>query len=79
MRYVDVEELETVAKYLVYLVANLPKIDPIKHGRWVKQYQGEYKCSECGDWWGTDDEEEIRAFRFCPNCGARMDEGKEKK
>lgn len=49
-------------------------VDPVKHGRWTKLYQGNYKCSECGDWWATDDEEEIKTFRYCPNCGAKMDE-----
>ena len=49
-------------------------LNSIKHGRWEKLYQGNYKCSECGDWWAADDEEEIKTFRYCPNCGARMEE-----
>lgn len=45
-----------------------------KHGRWIKLYHGNYKCSECGDWWGNDDNEMVEDFKFCPNCGARMEE-----
>ena len=54
----------------------LPTVDPVKHGRWKKAYAdheafGErpfYRyCSECC-------EVTVFPFKFCPNCGARMDE-----
>ena len=49
------------------------KVEPIKHGRWIKLYHGNYKCSECGEWWGSDyNDEVINDFKYCPNCGAKM-------
>ena len=49
-------------------------VAPVKHGRWV---YGDYYdvgdvCSEC-DW---DSQMICSSYRYCPNCGARMDEGK---
>lgn len=54
-----------------------PTIDaePVRHGGWVSQTlistsNGTYmmhKCSECGDM-------TINRYKYCPNCGARMDE-----
>lgn len=41
-------------------------------GRWIKLYEGNYKCSECGDWWGNDDNDMVENFHYCPNCGADM-------
>lgn len=52
--------------------------EPIKHGRWIKLYHDNYKCSECGAWWGSDyNDEVINDFNYCPNCGAKMDEVEE--
>lgn len=58
------------------LAREVPTIEaePVKHGRWIKLYFGNYKCSECGDWWHGDDNEVVESFKFCPNCGAKMEE-----
>lgn len=52
-------------------VDNLPTIDPVKHGRWVRKVDIDElinTCSEChypvSLWHKTN---------FCPSCGARMD------
>ena len=45
-----------------------------KTGRWI--WQGfNIECSECGAMPDFDSTEPL--YRFCPNCGARMDDGKE--
>lgn len=49
-------------------------VAPIVHGRWL---YGDYYdigdvCSEC-DW---DSQMTHPSYRYCPNCGARMDEVK---
>ena len=53
---------------------HLPSADiaPVKHGRWQEEI-GMIMCSECGDAWAIGQEEEVRSFNYCPNCGARMD------
>lgn len=53
---------------------------PVRHGMFIgTEYDGyadgypvyyEWKCSECGCIF----EEEEPTYRYCPNCGARMDE-----
>ena len=51
------------------------KFAPVKHGRWIKEKSvGDccYKCSECGF---IRDAYLLEVDNYCPNCGARMDEG----
>ena len=43
-------------------------------GKWIELYAGNYKCSVCGDWWGNDNNEMVEDFKYCPNCGARMEQ-----
>ena len=48
--------------------------EPVRHGRWIdheyKEFPiGRYECSVCG---AKHDME----WDYCPNCGARMDEGR---
>ena len=46
--------------------------DIMPHGQWIdaRKYCGDYMCSNCDALYGTD------KFKYCPNCGAKMD-GKE--
>lgn len=67
--------------YLMAELAYAPTIDaePVRHGRWVKKGQSflfperfmNYSCSLCG--YDIDKTK----HRYCPNCGAKMDEVKE--
>ena len=48
-------------------------VAPVRHGKWL---YGDYYdigdvCSEC-DW---DSEMTHPSYRYCPNCGAKMDGG----
>lgn len=60
------------------VIASVPTADvePVRHGAWYqcfedwRQQQEGNKCSVCGfEYYGTG----IRAFHYCPNCGAKMD------
>ena len=65
------------------IICELPIIDaePVRHGRWetkvyttesdgwITEYREEV-CSECG-------EGQIGISNYCPNCGAKMDEGEQ--
>ena len=46
-------------------------VEPVKHGRWVcgDYYDVGDVCSEC-DW---DSQMICPSYRYCPNCGAKMD------
>ena len=62
------------------VIRQMPTIEaePVKHGRWLYKelcFKGDktptdytYECSVCGYKWGED------IYRYCPNCGAKMDE-----
>ena len=62
-----------------------PTIDtkPVRHGKFIGTKCGgyvdgnpvyyEWKCSECGCIF----EDEEPTYRYCPNCGARMDAERE--
>lgn len=55
-----------------------PTIDPVKHGKWEKHVLKNanvpwgHDCSSCGEWFVVG-EIPLRRYRYCPNCGARMD------
>lgn len=47
-------------------------VQPVRHGRWEKNYDGImiwWECSECHHdaWYDGDD-----LYNYCPNCGAKM-------
>ena len=66
-----------VADFMI-IVSAIPAADvaPVVHGWWkyepptINTY-AMLKCSKCG-WW-TLDESVCNAYRYCPNCGAKMD------
>ena len=61
-------------------IENIPAADvvPVRNGHWIPHILGNanvpwgYDCSACGDWIvvGSD---HIKKYKFCRNCGARMD------
>lgn len=56
-----------------YDVIMIPAADvaPVRHGRWLcgDYYDIGDVCSEC-DW---DSQMTHPSYRYCPNCGAKMD------
>ena len=63
---------------VIEVIDELPTIDPVKHGKFVND-NGLYRCTACNDhcavagWADCIPEEHMyRAFKFCPNCGAKM-------
>lgn len=52
-----------------------PDTAPVRHGKWINRWSGcgsvwlEQSCSECG----LTFEDEPHEYKYCPNCGARMD------
>ena len=59
-------------------IENQPAADvaPVVNGRWIrfKEHDSCYvhmRCSECSAYWS--DPSHADSFRYCPNCGAKMD------
>ena len=72
---IDDRGIQTGYEIAIELIKKQPTIDaePVRHGKWMPREEGKvypfwerYTCSECGE--HSDDK------RYCPNCGARMDE-----
>ena len=63
-------------------IYKLPAADvvPVKHGHWISldDYFEDAQCSECGDALVIGDcsfNDFCECYKFCPNCGAKMDGG----
>lgn len=64
--------------------ADAPTIEPEhKTGRWLYWHRTNERyvsvcCSKCS-WLWSGTQEEIDTFKYCPNCGAKMEPYKEEK
>lgn len=83
----DMAVFQLRADYGVGLGEKKADVAPVRHGRWVKRQNPQWKayyhdaCSICG-WWNTKNsmcyngkKKPGHSLNYCPNCGARM--GKE--
>lgn len=67
---------DTVAYNIAGAIKSIPTADvvEVQHGRWSPVAFGigicttKYRCSICKQYENVD-----RAYKYCPNCGARMD------
>ena len=53
-------------------------VAPVVHGQWIhtdlaSHWHGKDECSECT--YHEKDRSDLSHFNYCPNCGAKMDEG----
>ena len=62
------------------IIQEMPTVDAVtvRHGRWIRVYSrpGVFKylgwtCDQCGQ--RTGNEYAPQWYKFCPNCGARME------
>ena len=66
----------------VAMIENAPTVDaePVQHGKWIAvevEYINDtlYKCSECHEDFVTiDGMPGQNLYKYCPNCGAKMEE-----
>lgn len=74
---VPAEDYRSMEQTVYKLTQALAEAEPTKHGRWIEE-KDEYddiwcKCSECGYTNMGCEVFNLDGFRYCPNCGARMD------
>lgn len=58
-------------------VKDLPTVDavPVRHGKWLPENRtmdAYWVCSCCG--FPSEAHGAFKIYKYCPNCGARMDE-----
>ena len=67
-------------------ISGLPAADvaEVVHGEWLRSDDDwasltTIQCSLCSEEWcfETDDDVSLLNYKYCPNCGARMDGGKD--
>ena len=68
----DAELIEEIRKAPIVLKPNVDAV-PVVHGRWIDENQDDsldprMRCSIC-----TGVESPLLKWRYCPNCGAKMD------
>ena len=56
--------------------ATVEDVTPVKHGHWVRFKESDacyvhMRCSACSAYWS--DPSHADYFRYCPNCGAKME------
>lgn len=70
---------EDAYRVLLWLVNDAPAADvvPVVHGKWAPSERNPsfLVCSVCGGCYVYDEWVDERKWRYCPNCGARMDGG----
>ena len=77
-----IEQLPTIERAVNHSqIDNVPTIIvvPAKHGHWIND-KGIYKCTACNNlctiagWSSSVPEEQMyKVFKFCPDCGAKME------
>ena len=68
----------------IRVIEQAPTIDPVKHGKWKLDSEGEPHCSLCGKYTNDLQDEPfelngtvgwaLKMPDYCSRCGARMDE-----
>ena len=91
MRLIDADLLKEKANDTDYMptdkwvrlsdIEDMPTIDAVKHGKWIND-KGLYKCTACNNLltvagWDIPEEQIYKSFKFCPNCGAKMERREE--
>ena len=73
------EKLDICCDDLIAMIKEQPTVDavPVVHGEWIfGKNHGEFveaECSHCKGLLLVKWYDEIDKYRFCPNCGAKMD------
>ena len=73
--YIQVDDFEIIAK----VSRSAPTIEakPVVHAHWLEQIidgSQELMCSNCGEYALMNDEFYSEFSKYCPYCGAQMDE-----
>lgn len=70
-------EVQDIADAIIRKLTEDGTLAEVVHGAWIDPTTGEYcyRCSVCEEY--TSMELPRRLYHYCPNCGAKMDGGKD--
>lgn len=68
--YNDCTRYDTLKRMLEDIVAETKEDAERKTGLWIDRNDSVATCSVCGNRWGL-----YKLLNYCPNCGAKMEEG----
>lgn len=79
------DEEEATRYHVLSLAIKEMNAEPVRHGRWIFSEDRYWKtCTECGAEVDVSmglgmfvDGIEVDEMKYCPNCGAKMDEAEE--
>lgn len=76
----DIEQYHLSNGKFQHWIELQPTVDavPVRHGKWIYGNEFHWYTANCNKW-GYKRSTDIKAhqwnqWKFCPNCGARMDE-----
>lgn len=72
------DEEEATRYHVLSWAIKAMNAEPVKHGKWIEEDDAIITgtCSVCG-WFAIFAETDVTGMPFCPNCGAKMDGGKD--
>lgn len=62
-----------MASDIFFTDCDLPDVEIVKHGRWIRVIAENYECSECKAAVWSGKANPISNYKYCWRCGARMD------
>ena len=80
----EVQRHDEYCNYAINIIEDAPAADiaDVVHGEWLRSDDDwnsltTIQCSLCSEEWcfETDDDVSLLNYKYCPNCGAKMDGG----
>ena len=83
-RYIRIDDLEQYSlSQVINGVINIQKLKTadvieVVHAEWIKNWEiGWSACSHCGKGYLWEDYKGVADWKYCPNCGAKIDNRRE--
>lgn len=71
---VPLEDYKSMEQTVNKLTEAIADAEPVRHGHWINDFSSPLKCSFCGIVSKANEFTLRTDFKFCPYCGAKMDE-----
>ena len=74
--YTEYPVIIQIRRAIKEMIDDAPTVDaePVRHGHWINDFSSPLKCSSCGIVSKANEFTLRTDFKYCPYCGAKMDE-----